>query len=192
MKLIGSTTSPYVRRLRMWMSEIEHGFEQVDIFNSVDRARLVALNPTLKVPMLEDDARIIFDSGAIYRYLAKKLNKTELSWEQTNLLTLIDSANDSLVQMFLLSRSDIDTNADKLYFRLQRERCDVIFTELDKAVEKKAFIQWNYATISLFCLLDWVSFRERYDYSKLSNLVAFHQSASNNKEAQATDPREVV
>ncbi|MFT6084915.1 MAG: glutathione S-transferase [Glaciecola sp.] len=189
MKLIGSTTSPYVRRLRMWMSEIEHGFEQVDIFNSADRARLVASNPTLKVPMLEDGARIIFDSGAIYRYLTKKLNKAELSWEQTNLLTLIDSANDSLVQMFLLSRSGIDTNADKLYFRLQRERFDVVFSELDKAAEKGAFTQWNYASISLFCLLDWSSYRETYDYSGLPNLVAFHQSASDNKEARATDPR---
>lgn len=189
MKLIGSTTSPYVRRLRMWMSEIEHGFEQVDIFNSADRARLVDSNPTLKVPMLEDDGRIIFDSGAIYRYLTKKLNKPELNWEQTNLLTLIDSANDSLVQMFLLSRSEIDTTADKLYFRLQRERFDIIFNELDKAAGKGAFVQWNYATVSLFCLLDWVSFRERYDYSGLSNLVAFHQSASDNKEAQTTDPR---
>jgi len=189
MKLIGSTTSPYVRRLRMWMSEIEHGFEKVDIFNSVDRERLVASNPTLKVPMLEDDSRTILDSGAIYRYLTKKLNKPELSWEQTNLLTLIDSVNDSLVQMFLLSRSDIDTSADKFYFRLQRERFDVIFAELDKAAEKGDFVQWNYASISLFCLLDWVSFRERYDYSALPNLLAFHTLVSENKEAQATDPR---
>lgn len=189
MKLIGSTTSPYVRRLRMWMSDIEHGFEQVDIFNSADRARLVLTNPTLKVPMLEDGTRSIFDSGAIYRYLTKKLNKTELDWEQTNLLTLIDSANDSLVQMFLLSRSDIDTSADKLYFRLQRERFDVIFAELNKAAEKGAFAEWNYATISLFCLLDWVSFRERYDFSSLAALVTLHKDISKREEAKATDPR---
>ena len=189
MKLIGSTTSPYVRRLRIWMSDIEHGFEQVDIFNSADRARLVASNPTLKVPMLEDGKRTIFDSGAIYRYLTKKLSKQELSWEQTNLLTLIDSANDSLVQIFLLSRSDIDTSADKLYFRLQRERFDVIFAELNKAAEEGQFEEWNYATISLFCLLDWVSFRERYDYSSLSALVDFHNATRERQEAIATDPR---
>ncbi len=189
MKLIGSTTSPYVRRLRMWMSDIEHGFEQVDIFNSADRARLVASNPTLKVPMLEDGKCTIFDSGAIYRYLTKKLSKQELSWQQTNLLTLIDSANDSLVQIFILSRSDIDTSADKLYFRLQRERFDVIFAELNNAVQEGRFEQWNYATISLFCLLDWVSFRERYDYSALSALVDFHNATRNKQEARATDPR---
>jgi glutathione S-transferase len=189
MKLIGSTTSPYVRRLRIWMSNIEHGFEQVDIFNSADRARLVASNPTLKVPMLEDGKRTIFDSGAIYRYVTKKLSKQELSWEQTNLLTLIDSANDSLVQIFLLSRSDIDTSADKLYFRLQRERFDVIFAELNKAAEEGQFEEWNYATISLFCLLDWVSFRERYDYSSLSALVDFHNATRERQEAIATDPR---
>jgi glutathione S-transferase len=189
MKLIGSTTSPYVRRLRMWMTDIEHGFEQVDIFNSADRSRLVKTNPTLKVPMLEDGERTIFDSGAIYRYLNKKLNKPELNWEQTNLLTLIDSLNDSLVQIFLLSRSDIDTSADKLYFRLQRERADVIFAELNRAAEKGAFNEWNYATISLFCLLDWVAFRERYDFSSLSSLVTIHQAILEKAEAIQTDPR---
>lgn len=189
MKLIGSTTSPYVRRLRIWMSDIEHGFEQVDIFNSADRARLVASNPTLKVPMLEDGKLTILDSGAIYRYLTKKLNKPELSCEQTNLLTLIDSVNDSLVQMFILSRSEIDTSADKLYFRIQRERADVIFKELNKAVTEGHFDEWNYASISLFCLLDWVSFRERFDYSGLSGLISFHQASSKHADAMATDPR---
>jgi glutathione S-transferase len=189
MKLIGSTTSPYVRRLRMWMTDIEHGFEQVDIFNSTDRERLVKTNPTLKVPMLEDGERTIFDSGVIYRYVSKKLHKEELSWEQTNLLTLIDSVNDSLVQIFLLSRSDIDTSADKLYFRLQRERTDVIFAELNKAAEKGAFAEWNYATISLFCLLDWVAFRERYDFSSFASLVSCHQTILERPEAKQTDPR---
>ena len=189
MKLIGSTTSPYVRRLRMWMTNVEHDFEQVDIFNSADRASLVLTNPTLKVPMLEDQERTIFDSGSIYRYLSNKLNIEELSWQQTNLLTLIDSANDSLVQIFLLSRSDIDTSADKLYFRLQRERFDVIFGELNKAVEQGDFDTWNYASVSLFCLLDWVVFRERYDFSSLSALVSFHHQASQRDDAMATDPR---
>jgi len=189
MKLIGSTTSPYVRRLRMWMTDIEYNFEQVDIFNSADRARLVTTNPTLKVPMFEDGERTILDSGAIYRYLSKKLGREELTWQQVNLLTLIDSASDSLVQVFLLSRSDIDTSSDKLYFRLQRERLDVIFEELNKAVENGAFSEWNYVSISLFCMLDWVSFRERYDYSKLKALVAFYQENSERGEAKATDPR---
>lgn len=189
MKLIGSTTSPYVRRLRMWMTGLEHDFEQVDIFNSADRARLVSTNPTLKVPMLEDDSKTIFDSGAIYRYLCDKLAHEKLTWQQTNLLTLIDSANDSLVQIFLLSRSDIDTSADKLYFRLQRERFDVIFAELNKAVEAGEFETWNYASVSLFCLLDWALFRERYDFSGLAGLVSFHRHASKRDDAMATDPR---
>ncbi|MBF7073814.1 glutathione S-transferase family protein [Glaciecola sp. MH2013] len=189
MILIGSTTSPYVRRLRMWMSDIEHEFEEVDIFNSADRSRLVARNPTLKVPMLDDNATIVLDSGVIFRYLTNKFNKAPLSWEQENLMTLIDSANDSLVQIFLLSRSDIDTSADKLYFRLQRERFDMVFAELDKAVSEGAFSDWNYASISLYCLLDWVEFRSRYDFSRLAHLVTFHQTYSQSDQAIATDPR---
>lgn len=189
MILIGSTTSPYVRRLRMWMSDIEHSFEEVDIFNSADRTRLVGKNPTLKVPMLDDNGTIVLDSGVIFRYLTKKLAKEDLSVEQENLLILIDSANDSLVQIFLLSRSDIDTSADKLYFRLQRERFDVVFNELDKAVASGQFSEWNYVAISLFCLLDWVDFRARYDFSHLKNLVEFHASNSKATQAIATNPR---
>ena len=189
MILIGSTTSPYVRRLRMWMADIEHTFEEVDIFNSADRSRLVGKNPTLKVPMLDDDGQIVLDSGVIFRYLTAKLNKEPLSWKQENLMTLIDSANDSLVQIFLLSRSDIDTSADKLYFRLQRERFDVVFGELDKAVADGEFSNWDFASISLFCLLDWVQFRARYDFSGLPNLVNFHSTCTQSDQAISTDPR---
>ena len=189
MKLIGSTTSPYVRRLLMWMKDFQYDFEKVDIFNSADRAKLVAKNPSLKIPMLEDDDAIVLDSGVIFRYLSQKAALPALSWEQENLLTLIDSANDSLVQIFLLSRSDIDTSADKLYFRLQRERFDVIFGELNKAVEEGKFSEWNYAAISLYCLLDWVEFRSRYDFSKLTGLVSFRLEHASREEAKVTDPR---
>ena len=189
MKLIGSTTSPYVRRLLMWMKDFQYDFEKVDIFNSADRAKLVEKNPTLKIPMLEDGDTIVLDSGVIFRYLTQKTSLPSLTWEQENLLTLIDSANDSLVQIFLLSRSDIDTSADKLYFRLQRERFDVIFGELNKAAEQGKFDEWNYASLSLFCLLDWVEFRARYDFSKLPALVAFHAENATREEAKARDPR---
>lgn len=189
MKLIGSTTSPYVRRLIMWMKDFQYDFEKVDIFNSADRAKLVEKNPTLKIPMLEDGDTIVLDSGVIFRYLSQKASLPSLSREQENLLTLIDSANDSLVQIFLLSRSDIDTSADKLYFRLQRERFDVIFGELNKAVEQGKFDEWNYASLSLFCLLDWVEFRARYDFSTLPALVAFHAEHATREEAKASDPR---
>ncbi|MGB3724574.1 MAG: glutathione S-transferase family protein [Glaciecola sp.] len=174
MQLFGSTTSPYVRRLRIFMQEIEHDFVLVDIFNSRDRASIAADNPTLKIPMLKHEQQVILDSGVIYRYLTQKFGLTSLTWEQENLLTSIDSVNESLVQLLILSRSEIDVSADKLYFRIQRERIDVVLSHLEKQAEQGAFEQWDYVSISLFCLIDWVLFRNLHDVSGFTTLNALH------------------
>ena len=116
LKLYGSITSPYVRRLRIWLANTEHEFINLQIFAEQDRQLLAAKNPTMKIPMLEDvtddSVRVIYDSRIIYRYLTDKFDDPLLNWEQENQLTLIDSANDSLVQMFILSNSDIQPDED--------------------------------------------------------------------------------
>ena len=74
MKLYGSTTSPYVRRIHIVLASTEHKFLNLQIFSSEDRELLASRNPTLKVPCLEDDGQMIFDSRIIYSYLADKLD----------------------------------------------------------------------------------------------------------------------
>ena len=63
MQLYGSTSSPFVRRLRLLLAERPHEFISLNIFESADRERLIALNPTRKVPMLADGEQVVFDSG---------------------------------------------------------------------------------------------------------------------------------
>ena len=72
MKLYGSTTSPFVRRIRIVLASIDHEFLNLQIFSGADRELLASRNPTLKVPCLEDGSEIIFDSRIIYNYLADK------------------------------------------------------------------------------------------------------------------------
>ena len=43
--------------------------------------------------------------------------------------------------------------------------------------------------ISLYCLLDWICFRELVDLTLFSNLIEFHRSYSQHTVAQQTDPR---
>jgi glutathione S-transferase len=62
LKLFGSSTSPYARRLRMWMVNVEYEFVDIDIFSSEGRKILKANNPALKIPMLQEEDRTIFDS----------------------------------------------------------------------------------------------------------------------------------
>jgi len=189
MQLFGSTTSPYVRRLRIFMQDIEHEFTLIDIFNSRDRTNIAEKNPTLKIPMLEDNGQIILDSGVIHDYLVDKLDLPKLDWAQRNLLTSVDAVNDSLVQLFILSRSEIDTSADRLYFRIQRERIDLVLAHLEDQAKHGAFDTWHYVSISLYCLLDWISFRNLHDLSAFPTLSKHYQQWNQLAICHQTDPR---
>ena len=193
LKLYGSTTSPFVRRLRIWLANTEHSFINLQIFEEQDRQLLASKNPTMKIPMLEDesdgDMQVIFDSRVIFRYLSDKFSDPVLSWDQENQLTLIDSANDSLVQMFILSNSDIQADEDKLFFKLQKQRVNAVLVHLNEMVADKQFSSWNYPSICLYCLIDWIEFRNLHNMQGLTDLLAFHDDNAQRIEVTATDPR---
>ena len=189
MKLYGSTTSPYVLRIRIVLASTEHEFLNLDIFSGNDRALLASRNPTMKVPCLEDSSEIILDSRIIYNYLAEKYNYESLSWEAENQLTLIDAVNDSLVQLLLLKRSDFDIEKEKLYFNLQRERIEGVFSILARQINEGKFAGWHYPEICLYSLVDWVLFRELHDMQAYPELLWFHEQHQNKIEVTATDPR---
>jgi len=189
MQLLGSTTSPYVRRIRLLLGERNYRFVNLDIFAEEHRSLLTQSNPAKRVPALIDGDQTIIDSGVIYRYLTEKFEMTPLSWHQQNLLALIDSVNDSMVSMLILSRSEIDTGQDKLFFNLQRERANTVCSALNEAANAGDFTQWNYATIALFCLLDWLKFRELFDWQAFPHLVNVYQACNQRKDVLETDPR---
>ncbi|MCV2883724.1 glutathione S-transferase family protein [Aestuariibacter sp. AA17] len=186
--LYGSTTSPYVRRLRMWLHNVEHEFVNMKIFEDADRELLKQKNPTLKIPMLEDDGDMILDSRVIFRYLTEKLNYPILNWYQENQLTVLDSLNDAGVNMFILSLSNIDTSQDAMYFNIQRERFATSFAQICEQIDNGDFDEWNYPAISLYALVDWMRFRNLYDYTQHPALVRFMSANSERSEVLATSP----
>ena len=192
MKLIGSTTSPFVRRMRLYLTQLnitDFEFVNLDVFSSADRQLLTDNNPAQKVPVLVDGDQSIYDSRVIYRYLSQKYQQAPLTWPQENLLTLIDAVNDSLVSLLLLGRSGLDCQEDKLFFNLQHERVQTVMTALQNSIKTGEFSQWHYPAICLFCLLDWAKFRQLYDFSQQSELVDFYQAALKNSGVNETDPR---
>lgn len=189
MQLYGSQSSPFVRRLRLLLADLSYEFISMNIFESADREKLIKLNPARKVPMLQDGDRVIFDSGVIYRYLSAKFGFAPLSWDEENTLTLINAVNDSLVEMLLCQRSGFDTNDNKLFFNLQRERTDAVLKVLEQKAQAGEFVQWNYLAMSLFALLDWAKFRNLADLSAFSALNAFMAQAQQHQGVAPSDPR---
>ncbi|QOL25985.1 glutathione S-transferase family protein [Thalassotalea sp. LPB0316] len=189
MKLIGSTTSPFVRRIRLLTQDNDVEFINIDIFSEQGAQILSQNNPAKKVPVLVDGDTQIYDSRIIFNYLSQKLQLEPLSWPQQNLLTVIDAANDSLVSILLCQRSGFDTQSDKLFFNLQNQRLASIFPVLEQAAQHGEFGSWHYPSICLFCLLDWASFRDLVKWQHFRALQAFYQKALQQPLVAQTDPR---
>lgn len=189
MKLYGSQTSPYVRRIRLLLADSDVEFVKLNIFEGPGREQLAALNPTLRVPMLTDAEQVIFDSGVIYRYLAAKKNIAALSWYQENQITVVNAVNDSLVMLYQCSRSGMDTNEDKLFYNLQRERCATSLFVLEQQAANAEFAKWNYPAMALFSLLDWIAFRELLELDDYPALLAFVDDNKPQPMVKQSDPR---
>lgn len=188
MKLIGSTTSPYVRRIRILLDEEPHEFVNLDIYGE-GRDELRRNNPALKIPMLEDDGQDIYDSRIIARYVSAKQGRDPLTWNQQNQLTLIDAANDSAVTLLLSERSGLDTSADVMFFNLQRERIMTTLRTLAAMVDDGQFEEWNYPAICLYCLVDWLDFRSLVNFEGVESLRSFRDHHREQPWVAATDPR---
>lgn len=193
MKLYGSNASPYVRRLRMLLAETDYDFQVVNVFGE-DREAIKKVNPTLKIPMFEDEklegTNVLYDSGLVYRFLVEQYGFEALSFAEQNYLAVIDACNESLVNMMIMRRSGIDTTEDKLYFNIQRERQQVSFDLLEQEVGKGTFANWNYLAISLLVLVEWARFRELFDFANYPNLTAFVAQNQQQTGVQETAPKE--
>lgn len=195
MKLYGSLTSPYARKLRLLFSDILKGsnldFVVLDIYQK-DRDKLREISPVLKIPVLQDNGESLFDSRVIFNHFVGKGLHPKLDWKRENLLTIIDGAMDSLINRFLLKRSNIELDPKSVLSISHTERLTLSFAHLEKATAEKEFENWDYVSMSLFCLLDWVAFRELYDLKPFSSLVKFHSLQIKRPSVIETDPRKSV
>ncbi|MDC0662221.1 glutathione S-transferase family protein [Marinobacter sp. SS21] len=188
MKLIGSTTSPYVRRIRLLLADRPYQFDNLDIYGA-DRDELRRQNPALKIPMLIDDGQTVYDSRVIARYLMTKFDLPGLDWEQENQLTVIDAANDSFVTLLLSKRSGLDIDQGAMFYRLQWERVEKTLTALAALISENRFVDWNYPAMCLYCLVDWLDFRELLAGAAKDTLLAFRDRHRQREIVAATDPR---
>jgi len=191
MQLLGSISSPYVRRVRIWAQQnnCEFEFINLDIFSSDDRSLMMSHNPAAKIPILIDDSLNLSDSNNILRYLLEKTQQNPLTWPQEHFLTSINACNDSLVELLICQRSGFDTQADKLFFNLQNERIAQTLDYLNDHLNDDEFKSCECLNISLYCLLDWICFRELTDFSAQSQLVKFYEAFSQRQAAKNTNPR---
>lgn len=186
MKLIGSLTSPYVRKVRIVLAEkhISYDFD-VDIPWNVGN-HVSDCNPLGKVPVLIlDDGTTLFDSRVIIEYLegvssvSRLIPKSTMSrimvkrWE-----ALADGITDAAATIFLeRKRSDIQQSAD--WIARQQKKVTLGLKTAAQELNDKKWCEGNtfsLADIALCCTLGFLIFRFpeiewRNTFPNLANLA---------------------
>ncbi len=189
MILYGSQTSPFVRRIRLLLNESEYEFKKVDIFNATERQQLLKISPLLKIPILVIDEATVWDSRVIFNILCKKGYHRSLQIEEENLLTAISDVSDSLVQTLLAKRSELTLPKNTPIEISHRERIQNTLSYLDSKVASSTFSDWNFISMCLYALVDWIQFRSLTELSGFPHLLYFKTRNQNQPRVQLTDPR---
>lgn len=180
--LIGSHTSPFVRKLRLLLfSDKTLVFKSVNYFEEEGYNYLKKISPFNQLPILLDGEQPIYESRVMFNYLAKKNNWTPLTLEEENILSAIDVTLSSAVNLFSLRKGGIDIEDGKNYFiERQRERLPSLLNSLSPwAKNQDPEKDWNYLTMSLYSMLYWMDFRDIHKVDQYPDLQDFLERFKN-------------
>lgn len=199
MKLHGTTTSPYVRRVRIVATELGLPFEFSLSGSDEGQKALRALTPVWKVPVAEVDDQVIFDSHVIIEHLLRRHGYGPLrtaggaAWvREHNLVTAADGALDAAIYLFYLERDGIELGKTP-YITKQAERLSSILGWFEGQLRGSWLTEeprLGLAEITLMTVLDWLVFRKRYPVESHAALAQFRAAHSDRASIRDTFPTE--
>jgi glutathione S-transferase len=169
MKLIGSYTSPYVRKISVILLEKDIPFEFVNDPPTSAGSKVTEFNPLGKVPaLLTDEGEVFYDSPIIVQYLELlNIAPTLLPWEPLEALrvkqvaALADGVTDAAVALVLENRRDASQRNEQWLIR-QRGKVLRGLDQLEKYASEGQRLNGeslNVADISVACTLGYLNFR---------------------------------
>lgn len=191
MTLYGTTTSPFVRKVRIHALEMGVPFTLVDTAPDAGQTALKAVSPLWKVPVAVIDGETVLDSRVIIRELWERHGAlasthnlrrpgegmTRLAEE--NLLTMIDGVLDAAINRFYLRRDGLPETG---YIAKQKDRFENALAHVSTLLKGAYFTdipKLGVSEISLICTLSWLTFRDQYrlaDHGVLFNFARAHQA----------------
>lgn len=176
--LIGSVTSPYVRKLRLaFHGRISYELKTINYLEENDAEYLKKINPINKIPILIDDGEAIYDSRVIYNYLSQKYQWTPLTIAEENILSAIDAALDTTINIFSFERGGLDLSTPNSYLNRQKERIPSIINYLKPWAQNNT--EWNFLAMSLYSYLDWAQFRKMINLKEYPEMLQFLEKFKN-------------
>lgn len=189
MKLIGSTASPYVRKVRVVMAEKRLDYALVLENVWADDSSIAASNPLGKVPCLVmEGSDALFDSRVIVEYLDTLSPVGKLIPQQGRERAEVktwEALADGLLDAAILVRLErtFDGRAENqrsaAWIDRQLAKVDAGLKAMERGLGEKAFCCGVYLTladIAVGCALDWLAFRFpeivwREEHTQLARLM---------------------
>ncbi|MCC5815952.1 MAG: glutathione S-transferase family protein [Leptospira sp.] len=197
MRLYGSFTSPFVRRIRFVAQKLELTYEQIDTMTERGQEELRKRTPIWKVPYVEMDDLKIWDSHAIidcifgkYGTGSIRIPVGEERWRESNLIHAIDAAVESAINVFYLGKDGI-LPSQSAYLKKQTDRVDSILKWVRAELRENFFTgdkRIGLSELALYTSLDWMRFRDAYPVNEdpvFKDFLDFHAS---NEDFRNTEP----
>lgn len=197
MRLHGTLTSPFVRRVRVLAHELGLDLHFVDTTTPDGQAALQRLTPLRKVPVLEVGGVGVLDSHAISTLLLSQhgpgpLRPPRASTQiaEDNMIHAIDGALEAAIRLFYLRRDNIDATAIP-YMVTERERVERTLTWLDGQVRGPWCTHldgFGLAELALVTTIEWMQFRAISPLDAHRNLLAMAAEHGQRPSLRATRP----
>jgi len=169
MKLIGSYTSPYVRKISVMLLEKGIAFDFVNDPPANAGSKVTQFNPLGKVPALvTDEGEVFFDSPIIVQFIELlNVSPTLLPWQPLEALrvrqieALADGVTDAAVALVLESKRDADKRNEEWVIR-QRAKLLRGLDVLEQHAKNRTLLNGeslNVADIAVACCIGYLNFR---------------------------------
>jgi glutathione S-transferase len=165
MKLVGSKTSPYVRKVRVLLAEKNLAFDFIEESAWNADTKVPLYNPLNKVPALVlDDGESLYDSPVIAEYLdslpgtrfipAAVRDRARVRRDEA----LGDGIADAGITIFLERKREA-ARQDPAWISRQRDKVEAGVAAVAKSVASRPSKQMTLGDIACACALFWLEFR---------------------------------
>jgi glutathione S-transferase len=170
MRLFASTTSPFVRKVRVLMQELGLA-EKCEIVNLVTSphepdATLAEANPLVKLPTLElDDGTMLYDSAVICEYLDTVHGRGKFvpdsgvqRWRVLRMQALADGITDAGVLLRYELAMRPEEKRWEAWIAGQRQKVMQGLTQLEASLDRLEG-ELDLGGITVACMFGWLEFR---------------------------------
>lgn len=196
-----SLASPYTRKVRVVLAEKGLDFTEQLLTNRVLRDPNMTdyatrINPSGRIPALDEDGHVLFESNVILDYLlteypdtpedaprpllAKSLVRPEKRWEDMETLSAIETVLDSGITILRYGKSS-GVDVEPLYLGKERQRVQIVLDWLEKRATPEGFVpgEFSILDLNLVITLQWLDFRKIAEWRgrpNIDSLVTFHEN----------------